>query len=278
MDILDQIRFRLPKLRKSEKKVADFILEAPDEAVKLSITEIAQQCATSEPTVIRFCRQLGLKGYLDLRLNLAAARPSKYPIIGDITENDNLSDIFSATMHAVTRAVNVTLREVDLKIFSNTVDAMVSASRWEFYGVGGSGVVAQDAHHKFFRLGTPCIAYTDPHMQIMSASQLSKDDLVVCISHSGSTKDIIQSAEMARETGARVVGIVGKAQSPLAAICHYPISVASEEVAIRLAPMSSRLMKLAVLDALFVSVAMRSAQASEERLDKVKRALREKHA
>ena len=277
MDILEQIRFKLPELRKSEKKVADFILESSDEAVRLSITEMAQQCSTSEPTVVRFCRQLGLKGYMDLRLNLAAAHPSKHPIVEDICEGDTPADIFSATMHAVTRAVNVTLREIDLKVFNKAVEAMASATRWEFYGTGGSGIVAQDAHHKFFRLGTPCIAYTDPHMQIMSAAQLSSGDIVVCVSHSGSTKDIIQSAEMAREAGARVVGIIGKAQSPLGSICHYPISVASREVAIRLAPMSSRLMKLAVLDALFISVAMRLEKTTGDRLDKVKRALREKH-
>jgi RpiR family carbohydrate utilization transcriptional regulator len=277
VDILDQIRHKLPKLRKSEKKVADFVLEKADEAVRLSITELAQQCRTSEPTVIRFCRQLGLKGYLDLRLNLAAAHPSRHPILEDVRATDNPVDIFAATMNAVIRAVNVTLREINLKIFSAAVDAMASASRWEFYGLGGSGAVAMDAHHKFFRLGTPCIAYSDPHMQIMSAAQLGDKDLIVCISHSGSTKDLIQSAEMARESGATVVGIIGKARSPLAAVCHYPLSVGSEEVAIRLAPMSSRLMQLAVLDALFVSVAMRMADSSAARLDKVKRALREKH-
>jgi RpiR family transcriptional regulator, carbohydrate utilization regulator len=136
--------------------------------------------------------------------------------------------------------------------------------------------VARDAHHKFFRLGIPCVAYDDPHMQVMSAALLGSEDVVIVISHTGSTKDIIDSAKVARKAGAQVIGILGSENAPLSKLCNITLSVFSKEAALRLAPMTSRLVQLAIIDVLFVTVAMRDFNHTRERLDKVKRSLVEK--
>jgi DNA-binding MurR/RpiR family transcriptional regulator len=122
----------------------------------------------------------------------------------------------------------------------------------------------------------PCVAYDDPHMQVMSAALLTPDDVVVVISHTGSTKDIIDSAKVARKAGAKIIGILGSENAPLSKVCDIALSVFSKEVALRLAPMTSRLVQLAVVDVLFVTVAMRDFSDTKERLDKVKRSLVEK--
>ncbi|MCJ7818417.1 MAG: MurR/RpiR family transcriptional regulator [Syntrophales bacterium] len=242
----------------------------------LSITDLAEEASTSEPTVVRFCHKLGLKGFMDLKLSLARDLPSSEYIHESVHESDTLPKIFNKMLKAAKEAFNETMNTMDLELLERASQALASAKRTEFYGVGGSGAVAQDAHHKFFRLGVPCLAYVDPHMQAMSAALLKPGDVVVAISHTGSTKDILDSVKIAREAGATVIGIVGRERSPLSKLCDITIPVHSTEAALRLAPMTSRLVQLAIIDILFVSVALKGRKDTKDRLDAVKRSLVDK--
>lgn len=199
---LDLIRSCLEALRASEKKVAKCVLADPEAVIRSSITELAEKAGTSEPTVIRFCRKLGLGGYLELRLNLARDLPSAQYIFENVGEKD-FAEIVSKILNAHREAISNTLNKLNLDDLEAAVQALLAARRIEFYGVGGSAIVARDAHHKFFRLGLPCIAYDDPHMQVMSAALLSPEDVVIAVSHTGSTKDIIDSVQVARKAGLR---------------------------------------------------------------------------
>jgi DNA-binding MurR/RpiR family transcriptional regulator len=176
--------------------------------------------------------------------------------------------------HCVLNALNLQLKR---KIFPLAVNLLDKARRIEFYGSGGSGMVAMDAHHKFFRLAVPCIAYQNSHMQVMSAALLSSDCVVIAISATGSTKDVIDSTRVAKKSGARTIGITGREKSPLGRICDCNLPVYSQETAIWLAPMSTRILQLALLDVLFVSVAMKKFNGARKNLGKVKQTLIEKH-
>ena len=270
------IRSSLSSLRNSEKKVAKCVLADPDGMVGSSITELAEKAGTSEPTVIRFCRKLGLGGYMELRLNLARDLPSAEYIFENVSDQDSLAEIAGKILNAHREAISNTLNKLNLDDLEAVVKALQVARRIEFYGFGGSAIVARDAHHKFFRLGIPCVVYDDPHMQVMSAALLSAEDVVVVISHTGSTKDVIESAKIARKAGAKIVGILGSENAPLLKFCDMVLSVFSREAALRLAPMTSRLVQLAVIDVLFVAVAMKDFNATKERLDRVKRSLVDK--
>ena len=274
MDIFETIRTKRSELRKSERKVADLVLDQPDSVMSGSITDTSHAAGVSDPTVMRFCKTIGLKGFSELKLKLAASKPLVDTILEDVTAKDSVETVFTSVMRSVSEAVNHTERGMDRALLDKAVEAMVAARRWEFYGMGGSGVVALDAHHKFFRIGVPCVAYADSHMQVMSAAQLDYSAVVVIVSHSGATKDLIESAEVARAVGATVIGVLGKRDSELARHCDIPLSVSSREVARRLAPMAGRLMQLALMDALFVAVAMRLLSEDDfNRLDKVKQSL-----
>lgn len=275
-DTLSTIRAALPKFRSSEKKVADCVLKDPDSVIMSSITELAEKSATSEPTVIRFCRKLGLRGYLELKLNLARDLPSSQYIHENVKEGDTVPEIFNKLFNSAKEAFSDTLNHLDLNMLERAVEALNSANRIEFYGQGGSAVVARDAHHKFFRLGIPCIAYDDPHMQVMSAALLSPNDVVVAVSHTGSTKDILESVKIAKAAGATIIGIVSQENSPLSRLCDIAIRIRSQEAALRLAPMTSRLIQLAIIDILFVAMAMKNFPKTRDRLDKVKRSLVDK--
>ncbi|MGD2125035.1 MAG: MurR/RpiR family transcriptional regulator [Desulfobacteraceae bacterium] len=275
-DTLSTIRAAMPRFRNSEKKVAECVLKDPDSVILSSITELAESSGTSEPTVIRFCRKLDLRGYLELKLNLAKDLPSSQYIHENVKEEDSVPEIFNKLFNSAKEAFNNTLNHLDLKVIEDAVEALRMAERVEFYGQGGSGVVARDAHHKFFRLGIPSIVYDDPHMQVMSAALLSPKDVVVAISHTGSTKDILESAKIAKSSGATVIGIVGQENVPLSRICDIVICIRSQEAALRLAPMTSRLIQLAIIDVLFVALAMRDFSKTRDRLDRVKRSLVDK--
>jgi RpiR family transcriptional regulator, carbohydrate utilization regulator len=275
-DTLALIRSSIDSLRNSEKKVAKCVLGDPGAVITSSITELAEKSGTSEPTVIRFCRKLGLGGYMELRLNLARDLPSAQYIFENISESDSLAGIAGKVLNAHREAISNTLNKLDLDDLGAAVSALQSARRIEFYGLGGSAIVARDAHHKFFRLGIPCAAHDDTHMQVMSASLLSSEDVVVVISHTGSTKDIIDSAKIASKAGAKVIGIIGSENAPLLKFCDIALSVHSQDAALRLAPMTSRLVQLAIIDVLFVAVAMKNFNGTKERLDRVKRSLVDK--
>lgn len=275
-DTLALIRESIESLRNSEKKVAKCVLADPAAVINSSITELAERAGTSEPTVIRFCRKLGLGGYMELRLNLARDLPTSQYIFENISDGDSLAGIAGKILNAHREAINNTLTRLNLDDLAIAVKALQGARRLDFYGFGGSAIVAKDAYHKFFRLGIPCAAHDDSHMQVMSAALLGPEDVVVVISHTGSTKDIIDSARIARKAGAKVIGIIGSENSPLLKECDISLSVFSQEAALRLAPMTSRLVQLAIVDVLFVAVAMQNFEATKDRLDRVKRSLVDK--
>lgn len=275
-DTLALIRNSMDSLRKSEKKVAACVLEDPKSVITSSITGLAEKSETSEPTVIRFCRKLGLGGYMELRLNLARDLPSSKYIFENVSSEDSLADIAGKVINAHSDAISSTLNKLNFEDLEKAVQLIHLARRLEFYGFGGSAIVAKDAYHKFFRLGIPCAAQDDSHMQVMSASLLTAEDVIVVISHTGSSKDLIESTKIAAKSGAKVIGIIGNKNAPLLKFCDVALSAHSQEAAILLAPMTSRLVQLAILDVLFVAVAMKNFNGTKDRLDRVKRSLVDK--
>jgi RpiR family transcriptional regulator, carbohydrate utilization regulator len=128
--------------------------------------------------------------------------------------------------------------------------------RIEFYGVGNSGIVAQDAQHKFFRLGIISIAYSDGHMQVMSASTVGPGDCVVVISNSGRTRDLMDACDIARKNGATTI-VITATGSPLASAGHVHLAADHPEGYDRYSPMVSRLLHLLMIDILATIVALR---------------------
>ncbi len=271
--IITQIRAAMPEFRASEKKVAETVLKSPEAVITKSITNLAEDSDVSEPTVTRFCRKLGLSGFMELKLCIARELPSGSYLHENVTETDDLPAIFEKLFKSGIEALRESLNQIDMTALQAAVEALSKARRIDFYGQGGSAIVARDAYHKFFRLGIPCSVHDDPHMQVMSASFLKKGDVLIAISHTGSTKDIIESVKIAKKAGATVIGIAGGAKSPLLKVSDITISVNSKEAALLLAPMTSRLVQLAIIDVLFVTVSMGRMDDFRQQLQDVKKAL-----
>ncbi len=272
--VLRAIRLRMDDLRTAERRVAGCVLSSPQKVIYQSISELAENAGTSEPTVIRFCRALGFRGYHDLKIRLAQDLvPEVQNIHEDVTPADDPATLIRKVLKTNALAINHTLDTLDAVATEQAIDALSRADRIEFIGFGGSAAVAMDAQHKFFRLGIPCTWQDDPHMQVMSAALMGPRSVVVAISHSGSTKDVVETLEIAKRTGATTVAIASHKKSPVATTADITLCVHARETGFKPEPMSSRIAHLSVIDVLSVGVALRKRRAFLASVQKTRQAL-----
>ena len=264
-------------LRKSEAKVASYVLENLDEVIEMRVVDLASKSSVSEPTVIRFCRAIGFDGFQSFKLQLAQQLGlgsvfTQFAVEDSDTVADLLNKVFDTTVGSL-----ITVRdEINSAVLEQAIDTISNARRVEFYGFGASGSVAADAQHKFFRLQLSSAAYTDPHIQRMSAISLGSEDVVVAISQSGETQALLESVELAREAGANVIGLAPQNTS-LSRLCNLAIYVNMEEDLESFTPVSSRIAHLVVIDVLATGGARHRKPLLKEhleRLEKSQKALR----
>ncbi|MCL6414331.1 transcriptional regulator HexR [Aestuariirhabdus sp. Z084] len=272
--LITDIELRLGTLRKSEVKVAEYVLQQPGAIIHQSIAELAAASTVSEPTVLRFCRAVGCDGFQDFKLKLAQslATSSGFAQV-DIDEGDDTSDYKRKIFDTTIAALAQTRDRLDPVALENAIGPLSEAKRIEFFGFGASGAVASDAQHKFFRLQVATAAYSDPHMQAMSAATMAPGDLVVAISQTGRTRELIHSVRQVQERGAQVIGIC-PANTPLAELSDYPILIDVLEDTEVYTPLTSRIVHLVVIDILAMGLAVARGPELEEQLKTVKRNLR----
>ncbi len=245
-------------LTASERKVAETILKAPREVIHLSITGIAERAKVSDATVIRLCKRLGMQGYQELKLAIAQdlVTPTER-IYEDIQEADTIEDILNKVFQATKRSLDFTRSIIDSEQLENAVAAILSARKVHIYGCGNSASVALDMQHKLMSLQINVSAHMDSHMQCIASIQLRAGDVCVAISHSGSSKAIIESAKLAKEAGATVICMTGVGPSPLSKISDLRLDAASQEVNYHIVALSSRIAQYTIIDSLYTALAMR---------------------
>jgi len=272
--VLQVIQGYLEDLRNSEKKVAQYVLTSPAKVIYQSISEVAENAGTSEPTVIRFCRALGFSGFQDLKIQLAQDLvPQIKNIHEDVETKDDTSTLIRKIFQANINALNTTFEILNPEIVDKAIHTLAKAKRIEFFGMAGPGIVAKDAHNKFFRLGISCAYYTDPQMQNMSASLMDSKSVLVIISHSGAIKDQIEAMEIAKAAGATTIAIVSHRRSPAAKLADIPLCVYARESSFKPEPISARIAAICVIDVLFVGVALKRREEFVTNLHKTRKAL-----
>jgi len=273
MSLLSRIQALLPDLPPSERRVAELVLQRPVEVVSAPISQLALWSKVSQPTVIRFCRRMKCGGLPAFKLKLAGDLGAGIPFIhARLAPGDDLSHligkVFDSALTGLTRGRDA-LRPEALAL---AVEALDRASRIECYGLGNSGVTAQDAQMKLFRLGTPTVACTDSQMQRVSAVLLPSDAVVLAISNSGRTRSLLEVAALARRSGATVIALT-RSHSPLAEAADILLPADVQENPEVYAPMVSRLVHLAIIDVLAVALALRKGPAAITRMEAAKASL-----
>jgi RpiR family transcriptional regulator, carbohydrate utilization regulator len=252
--MLDRIKASLPSLAPAEQRVGKLCLADPRAFAKLPVSELADRAHVSKPTVVRFCRSVGYDGLSDFKLKLAGTVNEGVPFIHRSVDTDD--KVIDNTVAAFLKYRNDASTMAIDKAVVALVDAYSAGKQIQFFGVGNSGIVAQDAQHKFFRLGINTTAYSDGHMQVMSASILGPGDCVVVISNSGRTRDLMDACDIARKNGATTI-VLTASGSPLASAGHIHLSADHPEGFDKYSPMVSRLLHLMIIDILATCVALR---------------------
>lgn len=271
-DLLPSIQRALPELRKSERRVADYVLAHPDDVVHMRIVDLASEAEVSEPTVVRFCRAIGCDGFQEFKVRLARRAETPRPPLNPIRDNDSLSELRLKVIDNTLDLLRDVREQTDVVALTRAVHALCRANRVEFYGFGASGAVAAAAQHTFFQLQMTTAAYTDPHMQRLSALSLGSGDVVVAISRSGRTTGLMGSVTAAHQAGATVIGLC-PAGSPLAQRCSVVLAIAPTDEPYSLAPVASQVAQLVTLDVLAAAVARAKGPALREHIARLERGL-----
>ena len=278
--MLDRIKASLPSLAPAEQRVGKLVLQDPRAFANLPVTQLAVRAHVSKPTVVRFCRSVGYDGLSDFKLKLAGSVSEGVPFIHrSVDADDKTTDVMVKVIDNTVAAFLKYRNDAAASALDQAVQALAqthsTGKRIEFYGVGNSGIVAQDAQHKFFRLGMNTIAYSDGHMQVMSASMLGQGDCVVVISNSGRTRDLMDACDIAKKRGATTI-VITASGSPLATSGQIHLTADHPESYDRYSPMVSRLMHLLIIDILATTVALRIGETLQPALREMKNNLRNK--
>jgi RpiR family carbohydrate utilization transcriptional regulator len=271
--MLSQIARAVPDLSRAEKRVATWVLDHPKQATSATLARIASECGTSEPTVLRFCRRMGMRGFRELGVRVAESLsvPGSY-VHRDVNPDDSISDAAIKVMDASIQSLTEMRAQLSSMPIDAAATAMAAARQIAFAGLGASGHVARDACHKFFRLGIPCSSLLDTPMILQFAAIAEPDDVLVLLSHTGRWQEFAQAADIARERGATVIAITNpEADLARSASILFPCRVIEDTNVFT--PTSSRLGQLALLDALLVALALTHGSAATERLRLSKDAL-----
>jgi len=278
--MLERVQAALPALPPAEQRVARLVLADARSFASLPVGELAARSAVSKPTVVRFCRSVGYDGLSDFKLKLAGSVSEGVPFIHrSVDADDKTGDVLVKVLDNTVAAFLKYRNDASSFAIERAVEALAATyktgRRIEFYGAGNSGIVAQDAQHKFFRLGVNTIAYSDGHMQVMSASMLGPGDCLVVISNSGRTRDLMDACDIARKNGSTTI-VLTATGSPLASAGHIHLAADHPEGYDRYSPMVSRLLHLVIIDVLATTVALRIGPPLQPLLREMKNNLRNK--
>ncbi|OYN97046.1 MurR/RpiR family transcriptional regulator [Enemella evansiae] len=264
------MRARLPSLHPALREVAEQILADPPAAAARTISELATAAGTSQSTVVRLAHELGYSGYRELRQALAsevAVREFDRPEPeGDIAAGDDLASVMRKIAAADVQAVKDTVATVSVPVVEAVVTAMNSARRIDLYGVGASGVVAGDLLQKLHRIGVLAMAFTDSHLGLTSAALLEPGDVAIAFTHSGSTVDTVDCLALAARRGATTVAVTNVPRSPVTEVAQHNLLTAARETTFRAGATASRLAQLTIVDCLFVALAQRRFDATQQAL------------
>ena len=244
---------------RSEKRVADWLFSHPGEVLPYSITDLASKCDSSEATIVRFSKRLGCSGYQELKITLAQEHEKKV-IVPTITSADDCFSIFEKVCNDAYMSLERTKKTLSAESMTKAAKVISDARRVVLIGLGASAQVAEDASNKLLRAGSNSSAYSDTHMQMIAVSQLVKGDVVIGISQSGSSKDVVESMKMARSRGATTISITSKERSPIARQSDILLLTDTEETRHSSLGLNSHISRLIVIDALCYKIVYQNSE------------------
>lgn len=271
--VINRIRFMHSQMGPAEKKIADYLLENSQDVIGYSVSELAEKCGCGDATVVRFSRRLGFDGYQSFKLGLATELNSTSTISSEIELSDSCLEIFRKRINDISVALWNTESVLDSKMLEKAAYNISHASRIVIFGLGNSAAIAQDAAHKFSRLGLSAQAVCDNHMQAIIASHLDRTCVAIGISHSGKSSDIIEALRISKDAHAQTICVTNYCDSPIVSVSDISLFTKSEETKHSILAMSSRIAQLAIFDAIYTYIVVKSEKSASSAIYATEHAL-----
>lgn len=279
--VFDKISAAYYELTAAEKKTADYIMNNRGRSQYLSIAELAEYSGVAEATVSRFCRRLGYKGFNAFRLALANASYSLMPeaglLSGPIESGDSFAEMCQKLYSADQAAIHQTLELINEDKIRCAADMLHAAGRVVCMGQGGSMLLAQDAGHLFSTVSGKFSAVADSHNQIITAVNMSCDDVILFFSYSGATKELIDTMQTAKSRGVKTLLVTRFLKSPGAQLADLVLPCGANESPLQLGSVPAKIAQLFLLDVLFSEYCRRDLESCRDSRERLAAALEAKH-
>lgn len=263
-EVLERIRGHLPQLSGEEKLLAEYILSHYESVPGLSLVQLAERAQVHPSTVVHFSQDVGCDGYHGLHTALSEIDSVAASVFFEQVHDVDMEHVVSGVFDDIREMLDRTQDALDIQSVQEAVDNILAARRIIVVGMGTSGSTAQEMVYRLGWIGVNCSQPVDPHRQLMAVALLEPDDLVIAISHSGRTKNVVDALKMARERGAKTICITDFPHSPLTEHADVCISAVHVESSLGVEMVATRAAHLAIVDAIMVAVALRNRSRAIE--------------
>lgn len=283
-NIFSTIRSKYNTLSKVQKKIADYILINKLDAVHITISELAQKCSVSEPTVIRFINKLDYSSYQKFRIDMASELSKEtnklssqdigiYDGYQNIEPFDNINTVKQKVIGSATCAINDLNNIINTDDLNEAVNIILKSENMLFYGSGGSSVIAMDAYHKFMRIGKKVSFDLNSHFSLIKSSHLGPNDVIILISHTGESREVLECADNAKKKGCTIIGITSYSNSSLAKVSDVVLFSSTYDLKYYTDALVSRLIQLVIIDMIFISVSLKMGHDSTKMIQESRDAI-----
>ena len=273
---LHKIRNLYSSMGPAEKKIADYLLANTQGIISCSVTELAEKCGCGDATVVRFSRRIGFDGFQALKIGIAGEIGSTSSIGTEIKKDDSCFEIFKKRITDISLSLQSTESVLDEQTLEKAAKTIMNARRIAVFGLGNSAAIAMDAAHKFLRLGLDAQSCTDNHMQAIISSHLDRKSVAIGISHSGSSKDIVDALKLSKIGGATTICVTNFGSSPIVDASDISLFTKSDETKHSILGMSSRIAQLTIFDAIYTYIVIHSDKAAVQAIYNTEIALQNK--
>ncbi len=271
------IKLNYSSLSKSEKKVADVVLSTGYEVSRMTLSELAAASEVSDPSVIRFTKAIGFKGYSEFKEHVlldwgkVASAEEQPPKLLELSfsKSDTVRDVPEKIFNTTIKGLQDTMHIFDYSSYEKAVKVILKADRINILGVGNSGSVALDLVSKLVRIGLNASYFADNHLEQLSCMSLGKNDVAIAFSHSGSTKDIVDTLGIAKRAGATTISVTNYKASAIVQFSDIELLTGDFETTFYSETMVSRISMLAIVDMLYMGILLSDYDKFTERLHKI---------
>lgn len=256
MDIKNRILERYSLLKKSSRIIADTVMDNPNQFLTKSAKELGEYTNTSAASIIRFCKQLGYKGLKEFQIDLAKSVvvDKKVPKSIDmiVKKDDSTDEVMTKLRVSLTQNLEDVSKTIDIKELNKAISLIGNAHSIYLEGIGASSFSAKDLFYKLIRSGRTIFYNDDIHIALERSYYSTAQDVMICFSYSGLTKEILLAVKQARKNGTPVIAVTRKATSPLSKLADVKLLLPKNELLLRVGAINSTFAEMFISNLLYL--------------------------